>query len=87
MQSTAISGHKEFNLFNSTLNEPRLQFTQQCAHVYDNPERRALAQPGHDVTTRFVRGASPSRLAHHADAHDESNVRQEIVRCAAPRAM
>jgi hypothetical protein len=46
---------------------------EERAHVHDDPERRALAQPRHDVAAR-ARSAGPSRLAHHAGAHDESNV-------------
>ena len=57
-----------------------LVFPQERAHVHDDPERRALAKPRHDVAVR-VRGAGTSRLAHHAGAHDESHVRHEVVRC------
>jgi hypothetical protein len=46
--------------------------------VHDDPERRALAQPRHDVAARA--GGGTSRLAHHAGAHDESHVRLEEVR-------
>ncbi len=47
--------------------------------MYDDPERRALAQPRHDAGVH-VRGAGPSRLAHYAGAHDESHVRGEEMR-------
>ena len=47
--------------------------------MHDDPERRALAQPRHDVADH-VRGAGTSRLAHHAGAHDESHVWLEEVR-------
>ena len=50
--------------------------------MHDDPERRALAQPRHDVAAR-AGGAGTSRLAHHAGAHDESHVRHEVVRCVA----
>ena len=50
--------------------------------MHDDPERRALAQPCHDVAVR-TRGAGTPRLAHHAGANDESNVRHEEVRCVA----
>ena len=53
---------------------------QERAHVRDDPERRPLAQPRHDVAAR-VGGGGPSRLAHHAGAHDESHVRHEVVCC------
>ena len=48
--------------------------------MHDDPERRALAQPRHDVAMH-VRGSGPSRLAQHAGARDESHVRHEVVRC------
>ena len=50
--------------------------------MHDDPERRALAQPRHDVSVR-VGGAGTSRLAHHAGAHDESHVRHEEMCCVA----
>ena len=52
---------------------------QERAHVHVDPERRVLAQPRHDVAMR-AGGAGPSRLAHHASAHDESHVWREEVR-------
>ena len=52
---------------------------QQRAHMHNDPERRALAQPRHDVAVR-AGGAGKSRLAHHAGAHDKSHVRLEEVR-------
>ena len=52
---------------------------QERAHVHDDPERRALAQPRHDATVH-VRGVGTSRLAHHAGAHDESHVWLDEVR-------
>ena len=48
----------------------------------DDPERRALAQPRHDVAAG-AGGAGTSRLAHHAGAHDDSHIRHEEVRCVA----
>ena len=47
--------------------------------MHNDPERRALAQPRHDVAVR-AGGAGKSRLAHHAGAHDKSHVRLEEVR-------
>ena len=62
------------NTLSSSLIRP-----QERAHVHDDPERRALAQPRHDVAAR-AGGAGTSRLAHHAGAHDESHVWLEEVR-------
>ena len=47
--------------------------------MHDDPQRRALAQPRHDVAAR-AGSAGTSRLAHHAGAHDESHVWLEEVR-------
>ena len=52
---------------------------QERANVHDDQKRRALAQPRHDVAVR-AGGAGTSRLAHHAGAHDESDVWLEEVR-------
>ena len=44
--------------------------------MHNDPARRALAQPRHDVTpTAPARRTGPTRLAHHAGANDESHVR------------
>ena len=49
--------------------------------MHDDPERRALTQPRHDVATASpARRTGTSRLAHHAGAHDESLVGLEEVR-------
>jgi hypothetical protein len=56
----------------------RLRIPQQRERVHDDPERRALAQPRHDVADH-VRCAGTTRLAHHAGAHDESHVWLEEV--------
>jgi hypothetical protein len=53
--------------------------TQQRAHMHDNPERCALAQPRHYVAARARRRAGPARLAHHAGAHDAPHVRHAVV--------
>jgi hypothetical protein len=50
--------------------------------VHDDPERRALAKPRHDVAAR-AGCAGTSRLAQHAGGHDEPHVRHEVVRCVA----
>ena len=52
---------------------------QERAHMHDDPERRALAQPRHDVAAR-AGGSGTSRLAHHTGAHDESHVWLDEVR-------
>ena len=56
-----------------------LECPQERAHVHDDPERRALAQPRHDVAER-AGGAGTSRLAQYAGAHDEAHVWLEEVR-------
>jgi hypothetical protein len=68
--------HRSISLGNSLVRP------QQRAHVHDDPERRALAQPRNDFVAR-AGGSGPSRLAHHAGAHDESHVWLEEVRCVA----
>ncbi len=47
--------------------------------MHDDPERRALAQPRHDVAAH-AGGTGTSRMAHHAGTHDESHVRLDEVR-------
>ena len=46
--------------------------------MHDNQQRRALAQPRHDVAVR-VGGVGASRLAQHAGAHDEPDVGNEVA--------
>jgi hypothetical protein len=65
--------------------DPQINLARQhssmpaAARTHDDPERRALAQPRHDVAVH-VRGSGTSRLTHHAGAHDESHVWVEEVR-------
>jgi hypothetical protein len=54
-----------------------LVITQQRAHVHNNPQRRALAEPRSDAAAR-ASGSGKARLAHHAGAHDQPNVRNAV---------
>jgi hypothetical protein len=55
-----------------------LLLPQQRAHMHNNPQRRALAQPRYDVPMR-TRRTGPARQAHHAGADDEPDVRNKEV--------
>jgi hypothetical protein len=69
--AAAVAKHPELDLENSA--ETRhidalgnvLVCPEERAHVHDDPERRALAQPRHNVAAR-AGGAGTSRLAHDA---------------------